>query len=335
MLHLVSRFRPMPRCATPVGVAVLALALHGCDDSQRDPVSPLASQTSDTERQVGAEASNSWITRASMPTGRYGLTAAAVNNAVFAIGGVRAGGGFTTKVEAYNATTNSWSTKASLPAARAFTSGSAAINGLLYVPGGEDGLGGETKTLFVYNPSTNSWTKKADMPVFSANGATVAINGKLYVFSPFALNGLPALHRYDPSTNTWTPLKPPPREHWQPAGAGVINGKFYVAGGTDANGTTAALDVYDPATNNWTSKAPMPTKRSAGAGRVINGKLYVVGGLDAGSNISRKVEVYNAATNTWATKASMPAGRYLFGAAGMNGILYAVGNMTKNEAYTP
>jgi N-acetylneuraminic acid mutarotase len=59
----------------------------------------------------------------------------------------------------------------------------------------------------------------------------------------------------------------------------VINGKFYVVGGTNASGGILAETlVYDPATNLWSTKAPMPTARTRLGSAVINNLLYAVGG---------------------------------------------------------
>jgi N-acetylneuraminic acid mutarotase len=65
------------------------------------------------------------------------------------------------------------------------------------------------------------------------------------------------LYRYDPLTNTWEFRSRGPRAHAGGAEA-VINGKFYVAGGTGANGRASnQLEVYNPVTNHWTHLAPM------------------------------------------------------------------------------
>ena len=124
---------------------------------------------------------------------------------------------------------------------------------------------------------------------------------------------------------------------------GVINGRFYVAGGVDANGTASArLDVYNPATNSWKALAPMPSAVTSGAGAVINNKLYVMGG-----SVSKTVYSYDPVTNRWTTRAPMLTGRYSLAAASLitpsgNPKILAVGGFTSdergftaNELYTP
>ena len=70
------------------------------------------------------------------------------------------------------------------------------------------------------------------------------------------------------------------------AAAGVLDGKFYVAGGEDENDAQlSSVEVLDPATGEWSDVAPMTTVRflSAAGDRsgVLDDKFYVAGGMDA------------------------------------------------------
>jgi len=72
-----------------------------------------------------------------------------------------------------------------------------------------------------------------------------------------------------------------PGRRYNGDGAGVINGKLYVAGGwnyPDSVLPQSQLFVYDPATNQWSTGAPMPQQvlygSAGGATGVIGGKLY-------------------------------------------------------------
>jgi N-acetylneuraminic acid mutarotase len=93
--------------------------------------------------------------------------------------------------------------------------------------------------------------------------------------------------------------------------AGVIGGKFYVAGGVGGlpDGGNQ-LDVYDPATNRWTTKAPLPRARWSGAGVALRAKLYVIGGFarkpDGTETVVRTTSVYDPATDTWTRVPPMP-----------------------------
>jgi N-acetylneuraminic acid mutarotase len=218
-------------------------------------------------------------------------------------------------VEAYDLAGNSWSARAPLPVALTHANGVGTIGGKLYISGGfVDDAGGASnvRTLHEYDPNRNAWTRKANLPRKIAQGVTGVINGKLYVLagtcSDCANFIISRLYRYDPTTDTWdTSLPSAPAAHVSGAG-GVINGKFYVAGGRTRHGpNTNRLHAYDPASNRWSTLAPMPTARSGIAAAVLGGKLYVMGAtnVEPGEH-QNMVEAYNPATNRWTTKAPMP-----------------------------
>src|SRR5262249_10045612 len=86
-------------------------------------------------------ATNTWATKASMPTARSGLgVAAAPNGNLYAIGGAGSTG-FLTTAEEYDPATNTWATKAPMPTARDRLGVAAAPNGKLYATGGDGSAG--------------------------------------------------------------------------------------------------------------------------------------------------------------------------------------------------
>src|SRR2546426_9123415 len=76
---------------------------------------------------------NTWTTKAPMPTPRHGLGTSVVNGVIYAMGG--SAGYLLGTVEAYDPATNTWSTKASMPTARYYPSTSI-VNGVIYAVGG-------------------------------------------------------------------------------------------------------------------------------------------------------------------------------------------------------
>ena len=78
-----------------------------------------------------------WTSKASMPTARAGLAAAAVNNRIYAIGGSNGSTQLQT-VEEYDPATNTWTSKASMPTAR-WDLAAVAVNNKIYAIGGFDG----------------------------------------------------------------------------------------------------------------------------------------------------------------------------------------------------
>jgi N-acetylneuraminic acid mutarotase len=209
-------------CATALLVACQASTGPGPEPRPADPTATGLSELA---------ASNSWSTRAPMPFGRTALSAAANNGVLYAVGGgirdqsggVRA----TTNLQAYDIQTNTWSALRPVPVLWGWGNGASFLNGRLYISGGN-----LSKALFVYDPATNRWTRKADMPHAMQLGSQGVIAGQLYVYDG-STPGAGALLGYNPATNTWTKRASPPPLHGQAAAAGVIGGKFYVAGGQE------------------------------------------------------------------------------------------------------
>src|SRR5215207_11430102 len=130
----------------------LALLLAGCGlDS--DPTGPGADvplpepALDPVDPEITAAAvTNSWATKAPIPTARWLPAAGMVKGLLYVAGGY--GQTALRSVQAYNPGTNSWTTRAPLPAARTDGNGGVVINGLLYIAGGSDSLLKEVSTLF-------------------------------------------------------------------------------------------------------------------------------------------------------------------------------------------
>jgi N-acetylneuraminic acid mutarotase len=197
-------------------------------------------------------------------------------------------------------------------------------------------IDGFSSRAWAYDPAVRQVTPVASMPKRTAEGVTGVIAGKLYVLpglvdENFEQKPIRRLYRYDPATDKWGARRSAPHFH-RLAGAGVIGGKFYVAGGL---GNTD-LDVYDPATDTWTTRAPIP-KAGRAIGTALSGKLYVVVGVDA--------YVYDPGTNRWSAIADptlvhdglvrvvINGKPKLLAVGGQNGVHSDIANNT--EVYTP
>jgi N-acetylneuraminic acid mutarotase len=114
---------------------------------------------------------NTWRTRAPMPTPRNHFGAAMVNGRIYAVGG-RLGSAFilratpTDMTEEYDPGADRWLTRAPMPTARSGLSVNA-YKGKIYAGGGEfqsEKLMGAFRALEAYDPSTNSWDTAPRMP---------------------------------------------------------------------------------------------------------------------------------------------------------------------------
>jgi N-acetylneuraminic acid mutarotase len=304
------------------------VALAACAEHATEPGATTAPASAPP-----AAVANSWISRANLPSPeRYYMATATVTNSagqsiLYVIGGktnasdCECSGGSLSKVQAYNVATNTWTTRAPLPMPLYSTNGAGVINGKIYVSGGVASFHNHRRELHVYDPATNTWTRKHDMPHPTWRGVTGVINNQLYVLPGCEQEDRDECHllvpfgfyRYDPVSDQWTALPIPPSRRIDGV-AGVIGGRFYVAGGSGGVNAQTRVDVYDPVTNLWSTRAPMPRFRVKAAGATLKAKLHVIGGIDP-DGITGKTSVYDPATDTWSARAPMPTARFAIAAS--------------------
>ena len=230
------------------------LALGACGENS-SPTQPETEVDPAPAAATPAVASNTWTLKAAYPAvfGAIGVSAGVFPNAagqsvVYTIGGTDGEGGSGVQVAAYNVATNTWTGKGSDSRVYVFnTNGVGKIGNKLYFSGGRDygnGYDAIVGAVWAYDPAANTLTQKAGMPKATAEGITGVIDGKLYVLpGNCSYDNYPQpgycetepfrrLFRYNPATNYWATKRPAPHYHAHGAG-GVINGKFFVAGGID------------------------------------------------------------------------------------------------------
>lgn len=283
-----------------------------------------------------------WVTKAPMPTARYGPAAGVINDKLYVVGGwLLATDNGHAPFEVYDPATDTWdTTKAPIPLA-VQNPASGVIDGKLYVAGG--GHHGNVASLQVYDPFTDTWTLRASMPFASGHASSGVIDGKLYLVGgtdPSNTALIDTLRVYDPATDTWE-IKAPLSGVRAGMGAGVIGGKLYVVGGSNWGASNLdTVEVYDPATNSWSGLAPLPTSRMLLGVVVVDDILYALGGMHINNINSTEVEAYNPATNAWTSQDSMPTGHSSGAYGAINNVIYAIGgwdpvvtNGTANDAF--
>lgn len=116
--------------------------------------------------------------------------------------------------------------------------------------------------------------------------------------------------------------------------AGVVNGKWIIAGGSywtsGGKQRTDATDSYDPQCDCWAQLSPMPFPLSDAASVVVGNTLYVLGGADM-TGTSR--EVYSFDGRKWLHRRDMqlPEAR-ANGAAVTDGrLIYVLGGLMQAE----
>lgn len=213
-------------------------------------------------------ATNLWTTKASMPTARYGLTAVALNNKIYAIGGYNASG-YLAVNEEYDPATNAWVSKASMPTARMDLMG-AAVNGKVYAIGGYNGS--DLAENQEYNSGTNAWVSRPAMPMGRRSAAAALANGKIYVVGGCCSGAQNTNYEYDPLTGIWTTKATMPTGRFYHTAVSA-NNKIYAIGGY----AISKNEEYDPAANSWVTYTDWPhTAYGTIAGAEAGGKIYVI-----------------------------------------------------------
>jgi N-acetylneuraminic acid mutarotase len=198
--------------------------------------------------------------------------------------------------------------------------------------------------------TSNTWLTRRDMwgiertDFATATVPNAAGQSVVYVIGGRGASyvGLTSVMAYNVATNTWTLRAPLPYPLYGMNGAGVINGKIYVAGGYNYGTPVTSLLVYDPAKNTWVRKSSMPNvpfpgdpwERYIGSGDgvtgVVNGKLYVLTQCvwpsapnydSCGSGAPDFLFRYNPVTDRWVKLASPPTNGSYTGIGGVGGVI--------------
>jgi N-acetylneuraminic acid mutarotase len=167
---------------------------------------------------------DTWATRADMPTPRSHMTVSALGGKIYAIGGnarIVAGrsGEFRPLLEVYDTATNRWAPAADLPTPRGVLS-SIVIDGRIYVMGGSFHRGPTSSTeelmrtmrtlsvVEVYDPASGRWTRGRDLATPRGWFSTSTVNGKVYVVGGRSLApGGGALDFTFPEIEVYTPAQ--------------------------------------------------------------------------------------------------------------------------------
>ena len=247
-----------------------------------------------------------------------------------------------------------WSNKPLLPEA-ILDAGGTAIDDKLYVVAGKTAANGHQSKMYIYDSAASSWTQGPNLPgVGVENPATVALDGRLYVFggatAPFsgAVSNAAVFDTNNPAAG-WTSLAPMPTAR-SSATAQAIGGLIYVMGGMNVTGGSLnTVEIYNPSTNSWMMAPPMGTLRDNPGSAVLDGKIYIFGGRTRNSNGTtvnetlNTVEMFDPVTSLWTARAAMPTGRRTMAVGYLNGRAQVMGGeimpdgtaFPQNEEYNP
>lgn len=282
---------------------------------------------------------DTWVIKAPMPTARFAFGAVAVNDLIYAIGGILVlpnGAETTTNInEAYDPASNSWVERAPMPSPNWLDSfGIAAYQNKIYC------IGGPANN--VYDPSTDTWEAKTPMPTprhfLNANvveGKIYLIGGRVFANYYYSLSAVNEV--YDPATDSWTEKAPMPNAVASYASA-VVNNKIYVISGSSSSDITDLVQVYDPQTDKWSEASPIPIPVENAAADAIGNNatanaIYVVGGSTASDRtLSQNYnQVYFPQNDSWSMSSPMITSKAALSVVVVNYTLYAMGGTNWGE----
>lgn len=238
-------------------------------------------------------ATDTWKTRAPMPTVRTGLAAVTIDNKIYAIGGYAQDTTLLGTNERYDPAADTWTTLAPMPTPR-YNHTAVVLDNKIYVLGG---LNGGYLTLNErYDPVTDSWSTMAPMPTARYYLASAASNGMIYAMGGWGAGCFRINEAYDPLNNEWaTKAEMLSGGICTPTAATLPNNRIVVSGKDNSAEPASPTQEYNPLTDTWTMLSPMPATdaRYYSAGAAIYNRLYVVGGYAGPGGILTTNNEYN------------------------------------------
>ncbi|HSV49281.1 MAG TPA: kelch repeat-containing protein [Candidatus Acidoferrales bacterium] len=254
-----------------LGVAVVDDKIYAIGGDARYGAWPYSGSTVGTNEEYNP-ATDTWTTKASMPTARSQFAITAYQGKIYCFGGQ------VTAVEVYDPTTDIWENKTAMPTARWGLQANA-VNGKIYLIGGYTRASEfPTNLTEVYDPVTDSWTTAAPIPLSKEPCITAVIDEKIHCIASSSKHLV-----YDPQTNTWSTAAPSSAGLGYSAVAAATSGvnaskRLYVFGGSFSEETASKPKIYDPATDSWTLGNYLQAHRMGFAVAVVDDVFYVIGG---------------------------------------------------------
>ena len=270
---------PIPQAVQEISATVLDGRIYiagGIDSNGRTSASAFRYDPS----------TDSWEQIADLPAGRHHMPLAAVNDTLYALGGLTTtGSGFLAQdnLWIYDVGTDQWAARAVLPQPRG-ASAAGVMDGHIVVAGGYDDNVQLLDSVVIYDPASNSWRAGAPIPTPRDHLAGSVVNGAFYLIGGrrvTAISTLATVEAYDIVTDSWTPLVSMPTSRGGLA-AGVVGQRIFVVGGEPEQAMFVANEAYDVISDVWTLAPPMPTGRHGLGAVAVGGALFAIGGGTVG-----------------------------------------------------
>jgi non-specific serine/threonine protein kinase len=301
----------------------LALAavfvLAACEPiGQPNRTATFGSSASPSPAATGA-ATAAWRRVADITTPRSEVAAAVLRGVVYVVGGF----GGANVAETY--TPDRWSAIANYPIAvdHAMAAGveTAGTPGLYVFGGNVNGVPVARSFRFF----GEGWHEIAPMPTPRAQGAAVAISGRIFVVGGAQGDRLiGSTYAYDTATDRWTIVAPipTPRDH---LAAAALDGRVCAVGGRRLSllQNLSAFECYDPVADAWETMPDAPRARGGVGAATIGGRLFITGGEQPVGTF-KEVDIFDSAAGTWSRGPDLPTARHGIGVIAVGSTLYVM-----------
>ena len=162
--------------------------------------------------------------------------------------------------------------------------------------------------IYRYDPEKNCCNKLKIPPT----KGTCVVTDEQYIYLIGGFSGylppepLSTSYRFDPSAedHEWEEIAPVNQARYYAFGA-AMNGKVYIAGGSQGQEELNTCEVYNPLTNEWQLMPSLRTPRMSASMVCHDGQLYVLGGVNNSSRVL-SVETFESEQNQWKEKSVIP-----------------------------
>jgi Kelch motif protein len=151
----------------------------------------------------------------------------------------------------------------------------------------------------IYDPAERTWTATGSLTDARDVGPVMAPlgDGRVLIAGGGATPESPpdaSTELFDPSAGTWSAGGKLITGRMAMNFTSLADGRVFIVGGYDLNGTLASAELFDPTTETWTSAGSMATDRFGHAvATLADGRVLVVGGRVAGDALTSSAEVYS------------------------------------------
>ena len=305
---------PAPRGAGAASIVGRNLHFFGGTDRP-------AGTSSDTDQGdhwvLALDGGTGWSALAPLANPRNHLTAATVDDSLYAIGGQHAAdevAGLQDDVDRYDPATDTWTPLAALPKARSHIA-SVVRDGQILVLGGTNPGATSSKDVTAFDPASETWSKLPQLPGGRKTPVAGLIGDNVWLTGG-SLSTSTYRGRF---ADRWEYGPAMPIALGEVAG-GMIGRSLYLVG--ESSVATLALDV---GTGLWRSDlAARPFPGSHHAAEVIGGELYLFGGIGASAG---RVQIFDPISNAWRLGPDMPFAAGSSSSAVIGGVAYVAGGI--------